>query len=150
MERWRGVVAAAVMAAGMMLAGCGGEGASGGGEKAAAEDLGPPSAVYTVRGRVVTLPDPANPLSEFRVKHEAIDDFVDASGEVVGMSVMEMPFPLAKGVSLEGVEPGDVVEVTFAVWWQPRRHYEATRVVELPRDTVLDFGEGGSGDEGGS
>lgn len=147
MERWRGLVAAAVTALGAagVLGACGGGAGSGGGETAGAKEMGPPSAVYTVRGRVVTLPDPAKPLSEFRVKHEAIDNFVDASGEVVGMGVMEMPFPLAEGVSLEGVEAGDVVEVTFAVWWEPRRHYEATKVVELPGDTELDFGEGGRG-----
>lgn len=110
-----------------------------GSSRAAQSELGDPSAIYTVRGEVVQVPDAEHPGSRFEVRHEAIDNFVDAEGKVVGMSAMVMPFPLAQGVTLNGIEPGDKVEVTFAVWWKPRRHYEATKVVELPSDTELHF-----------
>ena len=106
---------------------------------AARAEMGPPAQEYTVRGEVVSLPDPANPASDFQVRHEAIDNFVDGNGKVVGMGAMVMPFPLAEGVSLEGLKAGDVVEVDFAVWWKPRRHWEATRVEKLPADTTLEF-----------
>jgi hypothetical protein len=104
-------------------------------------ELGTPSAVYTVRGSVEAMPDPASPMSAFEVKHEAIDNFVDSEGEVVGMGAMVMPFPLAEGVSVADLRKGDVVEVTFAVWWKPRRHWEATRIEKLPPETPLEFRE---------
>ena len=63
----------------------------------------PPEAVYTVRGRIESLPDPSKPASDFRVHHEAIDNFVGLSGKL-GMDSMPMSFPLAKGVSLEEIK----------------------------------------------
>lgn len=102
-------------------------------------DRGTPSAIYTVRGIVKALPN-AEKRTPLEVQHEAIDNFVNGDGVVVGMPAMIMPFPLAKGVSLDGIEPGDKVEITFAVWWRPKGHWEATRIVELPADTPLTFG----------
>lgn len=99
---------------------------------------GQPSAIYTVRGIVEALPNPEK-RTPLEVRHEAIDNFVDSTGAVVGMHAMVMPFPLAEGVSLEGIEPGDKVELTFAVWWEPKGHWEATKIVELPPDTPLTF-----------
>ena len=100
--------------------------------------FGPPSATYTVRGVVESLPD-AIAGSELEVRHEAIPNFVDETGAVTGMPSMIMPFPLAKGLSLDGIAKGDKIELTFAVWWKPRNHYEATKIVELPADTALTF-----------
>ncbi|HEX7183469.1 MAG TPA: copper-binding protein [Thermoanaerobaculia bacterium] len=94
---------------------------------------------YTVRGQVTQLPDPANPGSGIYISHEAIDDYVGRSGEVEGMDSMNMPFPVGAGVSLEGIQPADVVEFDLHVDWESERPVEITRIRELPASTKLDF-----------
>jgi hypothetical protein len=103
-----------------------------------AEKADKPDHVYTIRGQVVELPDPKRPTTEFVIKHEAIDDFADSNGMIVGMGTMEMPFPPAKGVSLDGIAVGDIVQLQFGVWYKPSR-WHALSVKKLPPDTRLDF-----------
>lgn len=95
---------------------------------------------YTVRGQVTQLPDPASPGSGIYISHEAIDDYVNRSGEVEGMDPMNMPFPVKAGVSLDGIQPADVVEFDLHVDWQSEETpVEITRIRELPAGTKLDF-----------
>ncbi|HEV2851522.1 MAG TPA: hypothetical protein VHC97_01845 [Thermoanaerobaculia bacterium] len=91
---------------------------------------------YTVRAQVVQPPDPKTGLY---IYHEAIDDWVGRDGEVTGMDTMAMPFPVAQGVPLGGIEANDKVEVTLHVDWNAERPLEITRVRELPADTQLEF-----------
>lgn len=93
---------------------------------------------YTVRARVQQLPAQGGGLY---LTHEAIDDWVGRSGKVEGMSTMTMPFPVAEGVSLEGIEPDDVVEVQIHADWEADPAVEITALRELPPDTQLDFRE---------
>ena len=110
--------------------------------RTAAPPVKPPSAVYTVRGTVEQLPIEGEPQTEFRVHHEAIDNFKNASGLVVGMNAMSMPFPLGPGVKLDGVAVGDLVELTFAIWWdETAPEYHVTRLRKLTPDTRLEFRE---------
>ncbi|MGD9689927.1 MAG: copper-binding protein [Phycisphaerales bacterium] len=100
--------------------------------------------VYTVRGEVFELPDPANPRSAFRVRHEAIDNWMGSKGEIVGMSAMTMEFEPGPGVSLDGLTPGTKVAMTFEVWWEgqpPLRYprHRITRLEKLPAETELEF-----------
>jgi len=102
-----------------------------------------PGHTYTVRGIIVELPD-GRPQSAFRLRHEAIDDFVDGSGRTVGMGAMIMEFALDPTVSVAGLAKGDVVTLTFTVWWKgqaPARYpdYRVTKVERLPADTPLEF-----------
>jgi hypothetical protein len=100
-----------------------------------------PDAVYTVRGRVMMLPEPGKPMSDLQIHHEAIDTFVNPNG-TVGMPAMIMPFPVSKGVRLDGLAVGDPVEFTFAVWTKPgQRGYEVTGIRKLPAETALDLPE---------
>lgn len=100
-----------------------------------------PTGVYTVRGKVTDLPDGKDPRAEFRVHHEPINDFKDDGGAIIGMASMDMPFPLADGVSLEGLAFGDVVEISFAAWMKPgERGWELRSIKKLPADTELHFG----------
>lgn len=98
-----------------------------------------PDAVYVVRAKVVELPDPANPTKEFRLHHEAIPTFKTPEGKVVGMHEMEMPFPVSEPKLLDGIQVGDLVEITFADWYKPVRTYKVTKVVKLPADTKLEL-----------
>ncbi|HEX6200701.1 MAG TPA: copper-binding protein [Thermoanaerobaculia bacterium] len=114
----------------------------GGGERVPAEDAvtDPPDQTYSVRGEVVALPDERRPDDrQLRVRHESIPDFVGFEGEVVGMASMSMPFPLATAVDLEGVEPGDPVEMTFEVRWEGTPPIRIVELEELPPGTELDF-----------
>lgn len=94
---------------------------------------------YTVRGEVAALPRPGQPGSELLVRHEAIPDFVDAEGESVVMESMTMPFPLADGVSLAGIERGDKVEMSFEVSWHGAPPLQVTSIHKLPPDTELHY-----------
>ncbi|TVQ61865.1 MAG: hypothetical protein EA379_05895 [Phycisphaerales bacterium] len=102
-------------------------------------------AVYDVRGRVTMLPDAATPTSEFRVHHEPIPDFRDNfHADPVGMNAMIMPFPLGAGETLEGIEVGHVVLVTFEVLHESETgelvDWRAIRVRRLDDETELDLG----------
>lgn len=106
-----------------------------------ATEVGPgdPAATYTVRGVVAEMPDQVKPGADFRIKHEAIDTFANAEGKVVGMGAMVMPFPLGPGVRLDGLALGDIVEVTFSVWWTPSIKWHVTSMKKLPAETELVF-----------
>jgi hypothetical protein len=95
--------------------------------------------IYTVRAQVVQLPDPANPGTGLTLSHEAIDDWTSRSGEVMGMDPMSMPFPVGEGVSLAGIQAGDVVEVKLRVDWGGDPEVAITEVRKLPAGTKLVF-----------
>ncbi|HEV7517538.1 MAG TPA: hypothetical protein VGR07_14650 [Thermoanaerobaculia bacterium] len=108
------------------LAGC----SRGGGRNVGGRD-------YTVRGKVAQLPEPGNPASGFAVAHQAIDDFVDRQGEVVGMDPMTMTFALGPKVSLAGIAIEDLVELTLHVDWSATPPVRVTSVKKLPPGTPI-------------
>jgi len=91
---------------------------------------------YNIRAQVVQPPDATTGLYLY---HEAVDDWVSRDGKVSGMDPMAMPFPVAKGVSVEGIEANDKIEATLHVDWDSDRPVEITKVRELPPDTKLVF-----------
>ena len=94
--------------------------------------------VYVVRGEVVQAPSPVLAGIQVLVRHEAIDDFVDASGKVVGMDAMVMPFEASPAAASKDLAAGDKVEVRFSMdWKEPRLRVE--RIERLPAGTVLRF-----------
>jgi len=98
-----------------------------------------PAASYTTRGEVVALPEKGKPNTELMVKHQAIDDFKNKDGKVVGMSAMTMEFPPEKGIDVTIMAIGDKVELEFAVWWAQSPPWLATKLTKLPADTKLEF-----------
>ena len=110
-------------------------------------DPAPITHTYKTRGIIMSLPVPGSPASELQIQHEAIDGFVGASGEVVGMNAMTMPFPrLATGVTLDGLVKGDKVEFTFTNTWSGpagsrRPDWVVDSMAKLPADTELVFGQ---------
>jgi hypothetical protein len=94
--------------------------------------------VYVVRGEVVHPPSPVVAGMQVLVRHEAIDDFVDATGKVVGMDAMVMPFEVATLLVPRGLSAGEKVEVRFSMdWKEPRLRVE--RIGRLPVGTALEF-----------
>lgn len=96
---------------------------------------------YVVRGEVISIPQAGKPGTQFIVKHEPIDSFRSASGQIVGMSTMGMPFTLGPGVSLEGIKPGDKIEMMWVMQWGPVAKEYLESVRKLPTETQLKFGE---------
>lgn len=93
---------------------------------------------YTVRGEVTHV-STAGSARSVTLRHEAVKDFRNESGEVVGMPAMVMPFELAPAVELQGIRAGDKVEVLFAVTWSPPS-VKVEELRKLPDDVQLQFG----------
>lgn len=95
---------------------------------------------YQTRGEIVALTAAEGENASLSIRHEAIPDFADRDGHVVGMDAMTMPFPPADGLDLAGFAVGDKVAVTFDVTWGGEHSgWEATSLEKLPADTELDF-----------
>lgn len=133
-RRRRVLAAAALSLAALALAGCRDAGRSPGATGEAADGL----RRYTVRAEIVRVPDAAAGKREVSLRHEAIDDFADANGKVVGMGSMVMPFELAPAVSVDGLGVGDKVEARFAVGWSPPV-LRVEQLRKLPAGTALEF-----------
>lgn len=95
--------------------------------------------VYTVRGRVLQLPD-GTPGGGFVVYHEEIPDYAAANG-TTGMHAMAMPFALPDPSVIDGLAVGDIVEITFGESFKPEVRQGVIKAVVLPPDTVLAFDE---------
>lgn len=131
-----------ILSAGLLLAGslvaCGGHS----GEQAADVEPDGLAAEFTVRGRVVQLPDPNRPASEFRVSHEPIPEWKRNYNDEtpVGMNAMIMDFPPASPEVIEGVAVDDVVRLTFRVLYDEDgalTGWKTIKVEKLPPETML-------------
>ena len=91
--------------------------------------------VYQVRGRVL------EPYAEDRlaVRHEAIPTFRGASGELEPMAEMSMRFPVAEGIDVEDLEPGDLIAFELAVDWSLRPPHSIRAFELLAADTALEL-----------
>jgi Cu/Ag efflux protein CusF len=94
---------------------------------------------YTVRGEVVRAADPARRDGEILVRHEAIPDFTDRGGRVVGMAPMVMPFVVEPLALAQGLAVGDKLEIRFTVDWSVPL-FRVEHVEKLPPATQLQTG----------
>lgn len=85
---------------------------------------------YQVRGVVRAIG-----ADSLHIRHEAIPDFRDLSGEVVGMEAMSMDFALGSGVSTDGLAPGDQIEFTLRIDWDAERPAQITALAVLSPQT---------------
>jgi len=107
-----------------------------GSAQSAPEDPPQPVRRYPVRAEIVHMPE--KPGGYLMVRHEAVDDFVDVTGDLVGMSSMVMEFPVAKEASVEGLKVGDKIEAILVVDWT-RGYGELDHIRRLPPGTKLQF-----------
>ncbi len=88
---------------------------------------------FKVKGVVRALPGEGRASNELLVKHEAIPDYRDSSGEVVGMMAMTMPFYLAPELSLKGIAEGDAVELVVEQRLKPKYSEQVISISKLPQ-----------------
>lgn len=103
--------------------------------RASAPEPGASARRYTMRGVVVQLPDRGSAHPQVVLRHERIPDFRDASGAVIGMDAMTMPFDLAPAASAPALAVGDQVEAVLAVDWA-RPSVQIERLSKLPAATT--------------
>jgi len=108
-------------------------------EETIAEVVDPVVHRYPLRGRIVSLIDPLDPVSELRIHHERIEDFKMGDGEPAPMMQMTMSFSPGPDETLEGIAVGDAVSFVFEMHWQPAREMRVVEIKKLPADTVLGF-----------
>ena len=98
----------------------------------------PAEHTFVTKGRVEGLP--ARGAIYFSIHHEEIPDFVYPDG-TLGMKEMIMEMPVfAPGVSLEGLDVGDVVEMTFEMRYRSEPQMIVVGLRKLPADTPLKLG----------
>lgn len=97
---------------------------------------------YHVDGILTQLP--SAPGRELMIRHVAIEDFVSASGDTVGMNSMTMGFPVADEALLDGFAAGDSVRFVFEVRWGGEKPLRLTALEHLPPGTDLEFGKVGA------
>jgi Cu/Ag efflux protein CusF len=105
------------------------------------EEAASDARIYVIRGEVISVPQAGKPGTQFIVMHEPIDNYRDASGRIVGMDTMGMPFTPGKDVSLEGIRPGDKIEMKWVLQWKPEAKEYVESVRKLPAETQLKFGK---------
>lgn len=100
-----------------------------------------PADSYAMRGEIVRLPPPGG--RDIALRHEAVPDFRDASGKVVGMDAMTMPFTLSADLpptALAGLAPGDRIAFTLEMRWEdPSEIARIARIEKLPAGTTLSW-----------
>lgn len=104
------------------------------GNRQAGPDTAGQVATYRVRGVVRSVGD-----GSLHIRHEAIPEFRDPSGDVVGMEAMSMEFAVDDAVSLEGLNAGDKAAFELTVDWEAPQPARITALEVLPRDTNLVF-----------
>lgn len=109
-----------------------------GGESASTTAAAGPDAVYEVRGEIARLPEPGS--TDVWIRHEAIPDFRNASGETVGMDSMTMPFGVDPQTPFDELAVGDRIAFRLELDWDaPSSPSRVVDVRKLEPGTRLGF-----------
>ncbi len=90
------------------------------------------STTYSMKGIIKALPGNGRAPNEVLIKHDAVPEYRNRSGEVVGMSAMTMPFYLRKDVSVGELKVGDTVEFKVEAHFEPRFTEEIVSINKVP------------------
>jgi len=103
---------------------------------------------HGVLGELTSLPIANDPSSELMIHHTQIPEFKSADGTVhvnskgiSGMPAMNMPYPLAQGISIDGLAIGDKVKFDFQVNWAKSGGvvFEITKIEKIDLETEINF-----------
>jgi len=101
-----------------------------------------------ILGVIKALPIAGDPTSDLKIRHQQVPTFKSKDGTVhvnakgvAGMGSMSMPFPLAKGVSVDGFVVGDQVMFTLEVNWNGPNgmSFQVTQISKIDPGTKIDF-----------
>jgi len=98
-----------------------------------------PAHTYSLEGVIRAIPAPVAEGQIVTILHQAIPDFRNVEGDVVGMMSMPMPFLLPDGFDLKSLNVGDAVKFTFVVDWKSKLPTQITSIETLPKDHKVDF-----------
>ena len=87
---------------------------------------------YSMKGEIRALPGVGRASNEVLIKHEAVPEYRDTAGKVVGMSAMTMPFYLKDGVALGDLKVGDRVAFKVEARFEPRFTEEVVSIEKAP------------------
>ena len=94
---------------------------------------------YNAQGVVISVEAADQGAKRVTILHEAITDFKDPSGKVVGMSPMPMTFMAAPGLSTSGINPQSKVRFTFEVHWDSHERLILKEIHSIDAATQLDL-----------
>ncbi|MCB9800263.1 MAG: copper-binding protein [Candidatus Omnitrophica bacterium] len=94
---------------------------------------------YSVRAVVAEINLNEGQNGQLKLLHEAIPDFRNAAGNIVGMQSMIMKFDLSPEVSAGELALKDKVAIQFDVNWYKNPRLVITQLEKLDADTVLDL-----------
>lgn len=103
-------------------------------DKTLAEPTTKPDQSYQVRGIVERIDLKARIID---IQHEAIPQFINQSGEAVGMAAMTMPFHLSPHIDPSELRVGDKVEFSLDVRWGEKQELHIPRLTRLPAEADL-------------
>ena len=87
---------------------------------------------YSIEGLIRSIPKDNQGVKELIIQHEAVPDYRDETGKVVGMHAMTMPFYLAEELPIEGLKAGDRVKFKLEAWQKPRFKELITQIEVIP------------------
>jgi hypothetical protein len=99
-------------------------------------ELGPPDAVYHVRGQVVAIEGTGDDAT-LSVSHEAIPGFADRDGKPATMPAMTMIFALGPALDRGALQPNSQWELTFEVRWKQPPTLRIVAAKPLPAGSAL-------------
>lgn len=142
----RTTIVATLVAAAVTLPACK-KGAETSAAKSSMNALAHPTATYTVRGVIESLPRSDDPRAQLVIYHEHIPDFKGKGGKlhvyddgVTGMKAMKMTFDtLGPNVVLDNFQVGDKVEFVLNVASEPTMSMAIMKMTKLPPNTPISY-----------
>jgi len=92
---------------------------------------------YTCKGRLESIQPTANGYGFLNIKHEAVPDFRDEKGAVVGMGVMTMAFAYGPGIDPAALTVGGAIKMVFVMDYAAEPKLSITSIEGLPKGTPL-------------
>lgn len=94
---------------------------------------------YAARGMVVSVERGMEGHSQVTILHEAVRDFKDQTGKIVGMEPMAMTFAADGAVPTDNLQPQSKIQFVFEVHWEAAERLVLKEILPLDSETVLEL-----------
>jgi len=94
---------------------------------------------YSVRGTVISVEQGKDGRSQVTLLHEAIPEFKNQTGMVVGMEPMAMTFTASEELPTGSLQPQAKIQIVFEVHWNSAERLLLKEFQLLDDDTPLEF-----------